>query len=151
MRPLNGTYTLGVEILNALDVIADRFPGDGKRVEEKRSRLARQLPEQRRYATGSVDILDVPLPIPVPRRRHLREVRHTLCDIVKSREGIFDPRFMGHRNHVQQGVGGSAHCDIERNGVVDRVGGDDVAEADAAAEKLEELVRGGAGELMPPG
>jgi hypothetical protein len=63
-------------------------------------------------------------------------MRHPLGDFVESRQRVFDPRFMGDRDHVKQSVGGSAHRHIECYRVVDCVGGNDVAKADAATEEL---------------
>ena len=71
MRLRDRTDALLVEIPHSLDVFADRFSGDGECIEEKRARFLRQLLEQRGDAAGGVDILDVPLPVPVPRRRDL--------------------------------------------------------------------------------
>ena len=52
---------------------------------------------------------------------------------------------------MKQSVGRPAHCDIESYSVVDGVGGDDIAEADAAVEKMKELARCGASQLVPLG
>jgi len=76
-------------------------------------------------------------------------MRHTLGDVIESREWIFDPRLVGDGDDMKQSIGGPAHRDVQCHRVVDCVGGDDVAEANALIEKLEELVRGGSGELVP--
>jgi len=76
-------------------------------------------------------------------------MRNAFGDIIESRQRILDPGFMRDGDDVQQSVGGSAHRDVECNGVVDCVGGDDVAEANPLAEELEQLMRGGAGQLVP--
>ena len=78
-------------------------------------------------------------------------MRHTLGDVVESREWIFDPRLVGDGYDMKQSIGGTAHRYIERDSIVDGVGSDDVAEANALIEKLKELVRGGSGELVPLG
>src|SRR6266550_3444313 len=144
MRLRDRPDTSLVEIPDALDIFADSLSSDRERVEEESVRLLRQLLEERGNAAGGVDILDMPLPVPVPRRRYFGKMRHTLGDIIKPRERIFDPRFVGDGDHVKQSVGRTAHCDIESYGVVDGVGGDDIAEADAALEKVKELVCCGA-------
>ncbi len=151
MRLSDGPDALLVEIPDVLNIFGDSLASDGERVEVKSSRLLRQLLEQCGYAAGGVDVLDVPLPIPVPRRRHFREMRHAFGDIIEPRQWIFDPRFVRDGDDVEQGVGRATHRDIERYGVVDSIGGDDVAKADAAAQELEHLARGGAGELVPLG
>src|SRR6266566_3990968 len=147
MRLRDRPDTLLVEIPDALDILADSLSRNRERVEEESVRLLRQLLEERGNAAGGVDILDMPLPVPVPCRRYFGKMRHTLGDIIKPRERIFDPRFMGDSDHMKQSVGRTAHCDIESYSVVDGVGGDDIAEADAAVEKVKELVRSSAGEL----
>ena len=143
--------TLVVEVADVLDIFPNRFSGDGERIEKKRSRLSRQLLEQRWDAAGGVDILDMPLPVPIPRRRYFRQMRHTLGDIIKPREGIFDSRFVGDGDDVKQSVGGTAHRDVQRYGVVDRIRRDDIPEADAAAQQLQHLTRRCAREVVSLG
>src|SRR5438128_10488329 len=78
-------------------------------------------------------------------------MRHTLGDIIKPREWIFDSRLVRDGDDMEQSVGGTAHRDIERDGVVDGFSSDDVTKADAAAEQLEHLTRGGARQLVSLG
>ena len=58
---------------------------------------------------------------------------------------------MSDGDHMKQSVGRAAHCDIKCYRVVDGVGGDDVAEADAASQQLQHLTRGGARQLVSLG
>src|SRR6266496_3985446 len=101
MRLRDRPDALLIEIPYALDILADRFSGDGQRIEKEGARFLRQLLEQHGDAAGGVDILDVPLPVPVPRRRYLGKMRHTLGDIIKPREWIFDPRLVSDGDHMK--------------------------------------------------
>ena len=105
MRLRDRPDALLVEISYALDIFADSLSSDGERVEEESVRLLRQLLEQRGNAAGGVDILDMPLPIAVPRRRDLCQMRHALRDFVESRQRIFHACFMSHGDDVQESVG----------------------------------------------
>ena len=70
MRLRDRPDTLLVQIPDVLDVLSDCLTGNGESVEEQSSRFLRQLLEQRGNAAGGTDILDMPLPVPVPRRRN---------------------------------------------------------------------------------
>ena len=54
---------------------------------------------------------------------------------VDALERIIDAGFVGERQRVQHGVGRAAHRHVQRKGIVDRFGGDDVARLDVAFDQ----------------
>ena len=58
---------------------------------------------------------------------HRCGTRSATC--VDALERIFDPGFVGDGQGVQDGVGGAAHGHIQGEGIVQRIGGDDLARA----------------------
>ena len=59
----------------------------------------------------------------------LARCRYACGHVVEPAERVVDPRLPRERQHVQHGIGGPAHRDVERDGVVDRGRGQDVEEA----------------------
>ena len=115
------------------------------------ARLFRELGEDGRNAARGVDVLHVPLAIAVPRGRDLREMRRPLGHLVESGEWVFDLGFAREREDVQHRVRRSAHGDVERDGVVDGVGGDDVAEIHVLAHAAHEVLRSETREVVARG
>ncbi len=151
MRLGDGANALRIEILHSLQILTDGFARDSERVEVKRSLFLRQLLQQRGNTARGPDILDMPLAVAIPRRRHFRQVRDAFGDFIESCERILDAGFMGNGDDVQKSVGRAAHRHIQGDGVVDRACIDDVAKANAAIEQLQQLARRRAGELVPLG
>jgi len=109
--------------------------------------LACQFCKDGRDTTGVVDILHVPLTVAVPCWGHFGEVGDAGGDVVEAGEWVVDTSFVGEGEDVKHGVRGAAHGDVECDGVVDGLGGDDVEERRVALEQLHERVGGGACEL----
>ena len=98
----------------------------------------RQLGEDGGDATRRADVLHVPLPVAVVRRRDLRQVRRPLGHFIESRQRVVHLCFVGEGEDVEHRVRRAAHRDVERDRVVDRARGDDVAEGHALLMQLEE-------------
>ena len=83
-----------------------------------------EFAENGHHAAGAVNVLHMHVG---HRRRHLAKHRHAArqpVDILH-REG--DPAFVGGTQQMQHGVGRSAHGDIERHGVLERLEVRDIA------------------------
>ncbi len=74
-------------------------------------------------AAGAVHVLDVV----VGGGRDLAQARHAAGDVVNALDVVRDAGLAGDGEGVEDGVGGAAHGDIEREGVVERFHGGDVA------------------------
>ncbi len=142
VRVGGGADTGGVAVLGLGELLAQRDAAHrvGFQVQQPGDR--RELAEDRGNATGVVHVLHVPLPVAVPRRGDLGQVRHTLGHLVEAGERIVDAGLAGEGQHMQHGVGRSAHRHVEGDGVVDRLRGDDVAEGDAVVDQLHDRLRG---------
>ncbi len=98
-------------------------------VQVQRVARACDLVQDGRDAAGAVDVFHVP----VPGRADLAQVRHPVGHGVDALQRIVDAGFVGQRQRVQDGVGAAAHRHIQREGIVDRFGGDDLPRGDVCA------------------
>ena len=111
-----------------------------------------QLAQDGDDATGAVHVFHVVL---LGGGRHLAELRHLAGHAVDVGHGEVDARLLGCRQQVQHGIGGAAHGDVERHGILERRLGGDVARQgtriilfipalgqghDALARQLEQLL-----------
>jgi hypothetical protein len=70
--------------------------------------------------------------VPWSRRADLAEVRHAICDGIDALKRVVDPGFVGNRQRVQNRIGGTAQCHVQREGVVKRFDSDDVARTEVS-------------------
>ncbi len=116
-----------------------------------------QLAQDGDHATSTVHVFHVVL---LGRGRHLAELGHLARHAVDVGHGEIHPGLLRRRQQVQHGIGGTAHGDVQRHGVLERRLGGDVARQgclvillipalgqgdDALARQLEQLLAIGVG------
>ena len=111
-------------IRRVLHPLAHGLAGDGERILADDAAAPRGLLEHRRHAAGPVDVLHVNRG---ERRGDLGDVRHLGGDRLDVREAEGHARLAGDGQHVEHGIGRSAHGHVHHHGVVDGGRGDDVA------------------------
>ncbi len=141
MRVVDRSQAIGIAIARRGQVLSESLTGDSRRAECKQSGYVGELAEDRRNAAGRMDVLNVPLAIAVPCRRHLCEVRHALGHLVHPLDRVFDSGFTSEGEHVEHRVRRPAHRHVERHRVVDRVGGDDIEKTGIGLDQAHDLCR----------
>ncbi len=126
------------------EVLGEGLAGDGEGVAVHESGIHERL-HQRRQAAVAVDVVhDV-----LAEGLQVADVRHLRADAVEVVESQVDLGLVRDREQVQHDVGRAAERHADRDRVLERLLGEDVARGDAEAQQVGDGLTGAVGEVVP--
>ncbi|WP_157576533.1 hypothetical protein [Mycobacterium sp. GA-2829] len=137
---------VGVRRLDVGEVLGHGLTGHGQAIPVQQTGI-----QQRLHHDGhTADLVDVLHHVPA-ERFHVRQVRHLLPDAGEVLEGQLHPRLPRDRQQVQHRIGRPAERHHHRDGVLERLLGEDVARGHAAAQHLDDRLAGAARVVLTAG
>ena len=124
---------VGVGRRDVRQVVGHRLSGHREHIAVQQARVQQRLHHHRNPA----DAVDVVHHVGA-ERFHVGQVRHLRPDPGEILERQLDVGLVGDGQQVQHRVGGAAECHHHRNGVLERLFGQDVAGGDAAAQQVDD-------------
>ena len=134
-RVVEGAQHLAVERrdVHLGEVLGEGLSGDGERVAVHQARVEQRLHEHRQSA-AAVDVVHHVL----AERLQVADVRHLRADAVEVVEGELDLGLAGDREQVQHDVRGAAEGHAHRDGVLERLLGEDLTRGDAVLQQVDD-------------
>src|SRR5579884_723048 len=145
MGRVDGTNNFRVLDIRFGDILAQRSERDGRAVEVEDAGLFREFLQDGADAARAVNIFHMPF----VGRADLAQVRRALGDGVDALKRIFDARLLSNRQGMQNSVGRAAHRHVQREGVVNRFGVDNLARREIGFDKLQDHAPGLARQFAP--